>query len=98
MKKIKRITVSQRKKETANDYKYFPDPDLPKLYLHSIFDLENIKNNLPEKLSNIRIELKEIEIKEEYIELLLNNITLFRYFNDIKKKCKVIILKKKKRK
>ena len=81
----KRITVSQRKKETANDYKYFPDPDLPKLYLHSIFDLENIKNNLPEKLSNIRIELKEIEIKEEYIELLLNNITLFRYFNDIKK-------------
>ncbi len=81
----KRITLSQRKKETANDYKYFPDPDLPKLYLHSIFDLENIKNNLPESLENTRNELKNIDVKEEYIELLLNNITLFKYFESVKK-------------
>lgn len=81
----KRVTVSQRKKETANDYKYFPDPDLPKLYLHSMFDLQNIKNSLPESLEDTRNNLKNIGVKEEYLELLLNNTTLFKYFDDVKK-------------
>lgn len=81
----KRITVSQRKKETVNDYKYFPEPDLPKLYLQSIFNFDNIKNNLPEKLEEVRNNLRDNKIKEEYIELLLNNIVLFKYFDEIKK-------------
>ncbi len=81
----KRVTVSQRKKETANDYKYFPDPDLPKLYLHSMFNLEEIKTILPENLEDIRKELKDLNIKEDYIELLINNTTLFKYFNEVKK-------------
>jgi aspartyl-tRNA(Asn)/glutamyl-tRNA(Gln) amidotransferase subunit B len=81
----KRITLSQRKKETSADYKYFPDPDLPKLYLYSIFDIEEIKNTLPKKLEDIRKDLKDINVKEEYVELLLNNYTLFKYFNEIKK-------------
>jgi aspartyl-tRNA(Asn)/glutamyl-tRNA(Gln) amidotransferase subunit B len=81
----KRVTLSQRKKETSADYKYFPDPDLPKLYLHSMFNLEEIKNNLPESLENVRKELKKVNVKEEYVELLLNNSTLFKYFDEIKK-------------
>lgn len=84
----KRITVSQRKKEAAEDYKYFPDPDLPKLYLYEIFDLEKIKITLPEKLSDIRKTLRDLEIKEEYIELLLNNILLFNYFKKVKNEIK----------
>ncbi|MFO0743561.1 MAG: Asp-tRNA(Asn)/Glu-tRNA(Gln) amidotransferase subunit GatB [Candidatus Paceibacterota bacterium] len=80
----KRVTVSQRKKETSADYKYFPDPDLPKLYLHSMFDLDKIKASLPESLSNIRKEMSDMGVKEEYVELLLNNSSLFKYFNEIK--------------
>lgn len=43
----KGITVSQRTKEYAHDYRYFPEPDLPPL----VFDkswIEEIKSHLPE--------------------------------------------------
>ena len=51
---IKEITYSQRIKEEAQDYRYFPEPDLPPLHLYSktkeggLFDLEQIKFQLPE--------------------------------------------------
>jgi aspartyl-tRNA(Asn)/glutamyl-tRNA(Gln) amidotransferase subunit B len=44
----KQKTFSQRKKEGNADYRYFPDPDLPKMKLHEAFDLEKIKKELPE--------------------------------------------------
>jgi len=51
---IKEITYSQRSKEEAQDYRYFPEPDLPPLHLYSkikeegLFDLEQMKSQLPE--------------------------------------------------
>jgi len=45
---VKQTTFSQRSKESAHDYRYFPDPDLPKLYLHEVFDIEKMKYELPE--------------------------------------------------
>ncbi len=46
----KQITFSQRQKEDSHDYRYFPDPDLPKLKLSEIkeFDREVLKAELPE--------------------------------------------------
>ncbi len=40
-------TRSMRSKENANDYRYFPDPDLLPVILTDEY-IENIKNNLPE--------------------------------------------------
>jgi len=40
-------TVSQRSKEEANDYRYFPDPDLPPVTLTSA-DVQAIRARLPE--------------------------------------------------
>ena len=45
------ITVSQRIKEGADDYRYFPDPDLPTIIVHGengMFDLNQLKNELTE--------------------------------------------------
>jgi len=43
----KGITVSQRSKEFAHDYRYFPEPDLPPLHFTER-QSEKIKNELPE--------------------------------------------------
>lgn len=47
----KNITYSQRTKEEAEDYRYFPEPDLPPMVLYGadgLFDLEELKIALPE--------------------------------------------------
>ena len=80
-----RTTLSQRKKESANDYKYFPEPDLPKLFLHTLFDFEKIKISLPENIDDQRKNLEKIGIKKDYIDLLFSNIHLLKYFDEIKK-------------
>ncbi len=46
----KGVTFSQRLKEGSADYRYFPEPDLPKLVLSDIpeFNIETLKAELPE--------------------------------------------------
>jgi len=40
-------TYSQRSKEDAHDYRYFPEPDLPPLIVENNW-IENVRKNLPE--------------------------------------------------
>jgi len=46
----KQATFSQRLKEDSHDYRYFPDPDLPKMKISEIpeFSVENLQKELPE--------------------------------------------------
>ncbi len=44
----KQKTFSQRLKEESHDYRYFPDPDLPKMNVSEVFDLKALKKGLPE--------------------------------------------------
>lgn len=44
---VKDETRSMRSKEEANDYRYFPDPDLPPLVLDDAF-VESVRKTLPE--------------------------------------------------
>jgi aspartyl-tRNA(Asn)/glutamyl-tRNA(Gln) amidotransferase subunit B len=44
---IKEITYSQRSKEDAHDYRYFPEPDLPPLVVDESW-LERVRADLPE--------------------------------------------------
>lgn len=80
---VKQVTFSQRKKEVAQDYRYFPDPDLPKMKLSALFDKEKIKSELPELPWQRRARLKEFGIKDEDIEMYVNNFLLGKFFENV---------------
>ncbi|MDE2031009.1 MAG: Asp-tRNA(Asn)/Glu-tRNA(Gln) amidotransferase subunit GatB [Patescibacteria group bacterium] len=82
----KQSTFSQRSKENANDYRYFPDPDLPKFYLSKIFDIKKIKDELPELPAEKRARYKnDYGIKDEDIEVYINNQKLGIWFENVAK-------------
>lgn len=82
----KQSTFSQRSKENANDYRYFPDPDLPKFYLSKAFKIESLKAELPELPQAKRARYKnDFGIKNEDIETYLNDTKLSDWFEDIAK-------------
>lgn len=80
----KQSTFSQRVKENANDYRYFPDPDLPKLFLSEIFNTEELRKNLPElpQAKRIRYE-NDYGIKKEDIESYITDQELGSWFEKV---------------
>jgi aspartyl-tRNA(Asn)/glutamyl-tRNA(Gln) amidotransferase subunit B len=78
-------TKPMRTKEELNDYRYFPEPDLPPLVLSDEF-IENIKNTIPE-LPNTKEEryIKEFEISSDYARTIAYHPKLAEYFENIVK-------------
>jgi len=81
----KQITFSQRKKESSHDYRYFPDPDLPKLKISEIpeFSNEALKESLPELPQAKRERLVVQGLKESQAEVLTTNFELGAYFDKV---------------
>ena len=82
----KQKTFSQRKKESSHDYRYFPEPDLPKMKLHEAFDLPKMKSELPELPAQKRARYKnDFEIKDEDVEVYINDSVLGVWFEEVTK-------------
>jgi aspartyl-tRNA(Asn)/glutamyl-tRNA(Gln) amidotransferase subunit B len=60
-------TFSQRTKEDAHDYRYFPDPDLPPIVLNDEF-IENIRTAMPALPDDYRAILTEMGLENRVIE------------------------------
>ena len=67
-------TFSQRLKEGSADYRYFPDPDLPKLKISEIAELktETLKADMPELPSAKRERYASWDIKQEDYEMYVD--------------------------
>jgi aspartyl-tRNA(Asn)/glutamyl-tRNA(Gln) amidotransferase subunit B len=68
----KQKTVSQRSKEDAHDYRYFPDPDIPPIVLTDEYITE-IKKDLPIMPHDWRVKLQGLGIDRLQTESLLES-------------------------
>lgn len=76
----KQKTKSQRKKEEAHDYRYFPEPDLPPLEFEEE-RIEKTKASLPELPEEKRKRFKEqFKLPEEQINILTQSKDFADYF------------------
>ncbi len=76
-------TFSQRKKENAHDYRYFPDPDLPKLYLSKLFDIEAMKKEIPELPVARKARLMSMGLKEDMTDIIISDPVVAFYFDEV---------------
>ncbi len=77
----KGVTVSQREKEEAHDYRYFSEPDLPPLYLGRISYINEIKAEIPELPQQRRERFaKEYQLDEKNLEIFVCNKNLGEFF------------------
>ena len=79
-------TFSQRIKEESHDYRYFPDPDLPKLFLKEVkeFDRGVLEASLPELPHNKRSRYKkDFGIKDQDIEVYIRDDKWGGFFEEV---------------
>ncbi len=80
-------TFSMRDKEDAQDYRYFPEPDLVAIRLSEEY-IENIRKNLPEMPESRRERyLKEFNLSEKDARLLTSSKYLSNMFEAAEKIC-----------
>ncbi|MEK7181988.1 MAG: Asp-tRNA(Asn)/Glu-tRNA(Gln) amidotransferase subunit GatB [Patescibacteria group bacterium] len=77
------ITLSQRKKESAHDYRYFPEPDIPPFeFTDEMF--ASLRHTLPElpdaKLTRF---MSEFGLSQADAEILVSDRELAQYFEEV---------------
>jgi aspartyl-tRNA(Asn)/glutamyl-tRNA(Gln) amidotransferase subunit B len=84
---IKQETYLQRTKETAKDYRYFPDPDIPKYQIDEIleFSAEELRTNMPTLPSEKRSKYNLLGLTNDQIETIIADKLTGEYFDEVTK-------------
>ena len=79
----RKVTFSMRSKEEADEYRYFPDPDLPIVRLSSEL-IETFRNNLPELPDAKRLRfIEEHGLRTNDAEFLSASREISEYFEKV---------------
>jgi aspartyl-tRNA(Asn)/glutamyl-tRNA(Gln) amidotransferase subunit B len=73
---VKLRTFTQRVKETAKDYRYFPDPDLPKVSI----DKSLLAEIMPKLPNEKRLEYKNLGLPSDVVEIIIASSELDSFF------------------
>lgn len=83
----KKETVLMRRKETADDYRYFPEPDLVPIILTDAY-IEEIRQTLPElPLQRERRYVRDLDLSRHQAFVLTSEKALADYFEEALKTC-----------
>ncbi|MCS7143484.1 MAG: Asp-tRNA(Asn)/Glu-tRNA(Gln) amidotransferase subunit GatB [Archaeoglobaceae archaeon] len=78
------ITLSLRSKEEEQDYRYFPEPDLPVIFTAEL--IKEVEGTLPEMPEEKKERLKrEYGIPENYAKVLILDLKMTDYFERVAK-------------
>lgn len=76
----RKVTKQSRAKEEEEDYRYFPEPDIPTIVLGNEF-LSSLKAKMPELPDERKIRfLKEYELSDHVSQVLIDNKELADFF------------------
>jgi aspartyl-tRNA(Asn)/glutamyl-tRNA(Gln) amidotransferase subunit B len=75
-------TISMRVKETGNDYRYFPEPDLPVVEIDDVWYQKSL-DSLPNLPMNIRKKYRQLGINSNNIKTIIDNYDLCMYLENI---------------
>lgn len=76
-------TFSQRSKETAKDYRYFPDPDLPKMQVMEHFTETRLSEIMPKLPNEIRKTYRDIGLSLDTAELIMSDQSTLTFFTQL---------------
>jgi aspartyl-tRNA(Asn)/glutamyl-tRNA(Gln) amidotransferase subunit B len=80
---VKGITLSQRSKEHAHDYRYFPEPDLPPVYVTDEY-IANVKAHMPKLPNELKAEyMQQYGLPEYDARIITDEKELAEYFNTL---------------
>jgi len=79
------VTFSQRKKENSHDYRYFPEPDLPKMKLSELpeFSRDTLAAALPELPRQKRERYATLGLKPDDAEFFVRDIPWAEFFDAV---------------
>lgn len=78
-------TFTQRSKETAKDYRYFPDPDIPKISVDTYdeFNPSILSEIIPDLPSKKRLFYKNLGLASNTVEVIISDTNLDMFFAKI---------------
>ena len=76
-------TILMRVKETGNDYRYFPEPNIPEFTLTDE-EIEEVRLTIPKMPDELREEYRSLQVNENNIKTLIQHRDLCSFFEEVK--------------
>ncbi len=70
-------TISMRKKEIGNDYRYFPEPDIPYIYLEDLYI-----NKVKDSIKMLPVERRKLYLERNISEININKLIANKQISD----------------
>lgn len=84
-------TIAMRTKETGNDYRYFPEPDLPYIHVSEEW-IKEVESKMPIMPEVLRVEYQNLGINEKNINAIVANKKMCDFFEKMRKSMNPVIL------